>query len=226
MQISYEKKAPAFANVDNIEDKLMKHYGKMYTDYQKFNSEVIHYENTQFQCPGAQFGHIKGSDLRDYKVQFVSLADQSFHEQNYFAQAVLPFFVDGASQIDPNRYWKYFLVYEQNTDKLVALCTVFEAHHHAEKFRLKISQVLVLPPYQRRGIGAKLYELVYEHYREHEPKCFEIIVEDASDDFQKVQDCVNAKVLLKVTKASNTSLQGPVDVNKFKQLAKEMKLPW
>jgi len=74
---------------------------------------------------------------------------------------VLPFFIDGASQIDANRYWKYFLVYEQNTDKLVALCTVFEAYHNAEKFRLKISQVLVLPPYQRRAIGGKLYEIVY-----------------------------------------------------------------
>ena len=31
-QISYVKKAPAFANVDNLPDKLKKHFGKIYDD--------------------------------------------------------------------------------------------------------------------------------------------------------------------------------------------------
>lgn len=64
--------------------------------------------------------------------------------------------------------------------------------------RLKISQVLVLPPFQRQGIASSMYSQVYQHYRENSHSCFEIIVEDAADDFQKVQDIVNAKVLLDV----------------------------
>jgi ribosomal protein S18 acetylase RimI-like enzyme len=52
--------------------------------------------------------------------------------------------------------------------------------------RMKISQVLVLPPYQRRGIASRMYEMVFSHYRLHEPKCFEVLVEDAADEFQKV----------------------------------------
>mmetsp|Transcript_3914 Transcript_3914/g.2639 ORF Transcript_3914/g.2639 Transcript_3914/m.2639 type:complete len:106 (-) Transcript_3914:1009-1326(-) len=48
VQISYDKKAPAFANIDNIEDKLTKHYGKMYTDSQLFDSEVLEFERTKF----------------------------------------------------------------------------------------------------------------------------------------------------------------------------------
>jgi histone acetyltransferase 1 len=61
---------------------------------------------------------------------------------------------------------------------------------------MKISQVLVLPPHQRRGIATDMYEMVYTHYRVHETKCFQVIVEDAADDFQKIQDVVNAKILL------------------------------
>lgn len=43
-----------------------------------------------------------------------------------------------------------------------------------------------------------MYTQVYQHYRANSNSCFEIIVEDAADDFQKVQDIVNAKVLLEV----------------------------
>lgn len=45
-------------------------------------------------------------------------------------------------------------------------------------------------------MGSKLYEEVYKHYLEHE-KCYELIVEDANDNFQRVQDLVNSKYLLK-----------------------------
>jgi ribosomal protein S18 acetylase RimI-like enzyme len=48
--------------------------------------------------------------------------------------------------------------------------------------RLKISQVLVLPPFQRRGIASAMYQMVFDLYRQ-EPKCFQIVVEDAADDF-------------------------------------------
>jgi histone acetyltransferase 1 len=32
VKISYEKKAPECANIDDIEEKLRSHYGKIYTD--------------------------------------------------------------------------------------------------------------------------------------------------------------------------------------------------
>lgn len=45
-----------------------------------------------------------------------------------------------------------------------------------------------------------MYEMVYTHYREQQSKCFQILVEDAADDFQKVQDIINTKVLLQTYK--------------------------
>lgn len=62
LRLSYDKKAPAFANIDNIEEKIQKHYGTLFTNQEDFN-KVLEYEKTQFQCPGALFGYIKGSDL-------------------------------------------------------------------------------------------------------------------------------------------------------------------
>jgi histone acetyltransferase 1 len=108
------------------------------------------------------------------------LSDDSFRQSNFFVQALLPFFIEAATPIEPCAFWKYFLVY--NEQGLAALFTVFEAYQSADKMRLKISQVLVLPPFQRRGIASVMYQMVYDLYRQ-EPKCFQIVVEDAADDF-------------------------------------------
>ena len=74
------------------------------------------------------------------------------------------------------------MVYTED-GQLSSLLTLFEAHQSAERMRMKISQVLVLPPYQRRGIASRMYEAVFNHYRLKEPKCFEVLVEDAADEF-------------------------------------------
>jgi hypothetical protein len=54
----------------------------------------------------------------------------------------------------------------------VSILTVFEAFQKADKMRMKISQVLVLPPFQRRGIASDMYEMVYYNYRVNNSKCF------------------------------------------------------
>jgi len=62
-------------------------------------------------------------------------------------------------------------------------------------FRSKLAQIFIVPAYQGKGLGSKLYEAVYKYYLDN-PKCFELIVEDANDTFQRVQDVVNTKYLL------------------------------
>ena len=78
---------------------------------------------------------------------------------------------------------------------------------------MKISQVLVLPPYQRRGIASRMYEAVFNHYRLKEPKCFEVLVEDAADEFQKVQDVVNSKVLVEALKQKGKQIPGKIQTS-------------
>jgi len=63
----------------------------------------------------------------EYSVYKVSLEDESFHEQSYYLQAMLPFFIDGASVIEPSPFWQYFIIYDRKNN-LVAYATVFEAH--------------------------------------------------------------------------------------------------
>jgi hypothetical protein len=64
-------------------------------------------------------------------------------------QSFLPFFIDGASPIEPGPFWQYFNIYDAETLDLLAFATVFEAHLSAVKYRAKISQAMVLPPHQK-----------------------------------------------------------------------------
>ena len=160
VQITYEKKAPGFLNkVDNIEEMIRKHYGTIYTDKEVYAQEVLKMEQVQWTLPGTQFSTLGEEGKPDnFLVRRVRLSDSTFHEQNFYAQALLPFFIEGASPVEPSPFWNYFLVYGVESKELVALFTVYEAHLAFDQFRTKISQVLVLPPFQRKGIASRVYE--------------------------------------------------------------------
>jgi len=49
-------------------------------------------------------------------------------------------------------------------------------------YKLRISQVIVLPPYQSRGLGKVLLQTMYDYYLKQK-LCLEISVEDPSIDF-------------------------------------------
>lgn len=140
-------------------------------------------------------------------------------------QSILPFFIDGASVIEPSPFWKYFILYDSETKDLIAFATVFESHLTFEKYRTRISQVLVLPPYQMQGLGSKLYSAIYKHYRAQD-KCYQIVVEDAASDFQRIQDSVNsAQYLESNTKLSETLFKQPVqNVIRSPEVVKELQL--
>ena len=47
----------------------------------------------------------------------------------------------------------------------VGYTTVYEYYAYPQNKRPRISQILVLPPFQRMGIGAEMLQAVYKHYQ-------------------------------------------------------------
>lgn len=43
----------------------------------------------------------------------------------------------------------------------VGFCTVYAFYAYPESTRMRVSQILVLPPYQRQGVGRLLLQAVY-----------------------------------------------------------------
>lgn len=130
----------------------------------------------------------------DYKVQ----AFLKFFSR---LQTFILWFVDAASYIDiDDTQWSFFVCYEKykndNGDYQYATTgytTVYEYYAYPQHIRPRISQVLVLPPFQKLGIGTSFVETIYKHYQSQK-NVVDMTVEDPSDDFQRLRNFVDARL--------------------------------
>ena len=111
VSISYLNKAPAFANIDNLEQKLEKHFGKIYLKPEEYQL-VVKREEVDFKPFGDR---IKEIEIQCQVVEIfkVGLDDAEFQSKHFYLQAILPFFINGASVIEPSPFWKYFMIYDK-----------------------------------------------------------------------------------------------------------------
>lgn len=75
----------------------------------------------------------------------------------------------------------------------VGYTTVYLYYAYPHNNRPRISQMLILPPFQGIGIGTEFVEIVYKKFQ-NDPKVIDITVEDPSDDFRRVRNYVDAKL--------------------------------
>lgn len=114
VKVVYEKKAPAFATIDNIEKKLQDHYGLIYTDEAEYAAKVLEVEKEMGNF-GEKVTEIEGG-YEVYKVcvtegQGDDDAKKDFTSLHHYLQTILLFFIDGASNIGTSSFWQYFIVY-------------------------------------------------------------------------------------------------------------------
>lgn len=91
------------------------------------------------------------------------------------------FFVDGANYTESDPYWHYLTAVRKDGDKrhFVGCLSKYEFHITADRQRDRISQVLVLPPYQKQGHGKEMLDIIYEESLKN-PEVFEVTVEGPS----------------------------------------------
>lgn len=75
--------------------------------------------------------------------------------------------------------------------------------------RSRISQFLVLPPFQGQGLGPKFYNVIYNTFLNHAPT-MEITVEDPNENFDDLRDIADLRFLRE--KADFTSLKINTDL--------------
>lgn len=77
VMIKYESKAPAFANIDDLDEKLQKHYGRVYDKPEEFLKILKQEED--LPLPGVKLTEIKQGD-KSFVIHKVCLDDENFHE--------------------------------------------------------------------------------------------------------------------------------------------------
>ncbi|XP_046902904.1 histone acetyltransferase type B catalytic subunit isoform X2 [Hypomesus transpacificus] len=140
-----------------------------------------------------------GQDLT-YQIHKADITSPGFREYHERLQTFLMWFIETASFIDADDdRWDFFLVFEKyNKDgetlfATVGYMTVYNYYVYPDKTRPRVSQMLILPPFQGEGHGAQLLEAVHRFYCTL-PKVQDITAEDPSDSYVTLRDFVLVKL--------------------------------
>jgi len=143
----------------------------------------------------------QNSKFEIYLADFKTPGMREHHKQ---MQLFLLFLIEASSYIDDtDELWQVMTLYEKRKVStgnkrvgqfqyfFVGYVTLYNFLAFPElKKKLRVSQFIILPPYQRRGHGQELLRQIYEIAR-NEESFIETNVEDPSPSFQFMRDLID-----------------------------------
>lgn len=166
-----------------------------------------------FEPPGEKILEFKTDEGRTFQIQLCESSTANFQKYHAKLESFIFWYIDASSRIDHDDRWRFFVVFEkfENSEgetryASVGFATVYQYFHYPDKVRPRVSQFLILPPFQRKGIGSKLLSTIYEHYQAQEKVC-DITVEDASEDFQRLRNTTDSRLLKELPAFSPDNLK-------------------
>lgn len=150
-----------------------------------------------------------------YRGDFQSLPMRKYHER---LQLFLLFFIDRSSFINmDDPHWEIILLTERidNNWIIIGYTTLYKFFCYPDRWKLRISQFLILPPYQRQGHGQRLLRLIYNLAIQRD--YVEITVEHPSPKFQYVRDLID----LQKCRSLGFYTSNPPPRNKFDEINKK-----
>ncbi|KAH9576771.1 hypothetical protein CY35_01G181300 [Sphagnum magellanicum] len=134
--------------------------------------------------------------------QIVRLEFSDSRVREWYARMIplVLLFIEGGQPIESDDpLWEIFVALEGEGPETVVtgFCTVYRFYHYPDSTRLRISQILVLPPYQGQGYGFRLVETINKRAVEH--NCYDVTMEDPSERLQELRDCMDVQRLLNFT---------------------------
>eukprot|EP00897_Mesotaenium_endlicherianum_P006997 jgi/Mesen1/6325/ME000326S05462 len=147
----------------------------------------------------------------------MDLSKEDVRQWHSRMQGLVTFFIDNGKPID-NRdpLWDLYVAVERHTLAqgeqvyVAGYCTAYRFYHHPDSTRMRISQVLVLPPYQGKGHGRRLIQAV--NAAAVKSGVYDVAVEDPSDELQCLRETMDVMRLLSfppAVAAVSAALQGP-----------------
>ncbi|BES89972.1 histone acetyltransferase type b catalytic [Nesidiocoris tenuis] len=184
----------------SIEQTITQHYETDIMDNLDQFEKMLN-EEESFRPAGTLLHsfNLAGKDSASkYEIFFCDSQTPKWLAYHSRIQTFLHWFIDGASYIVVDDNWKFFVLYEKYVSPLtndvqyaiIGYATVYEYYAYPANIRPRISQVLVLPPFQKKGLGAILLSTIQDHYSKVE-KVLDITVEDPSANFQITRDFVD-----------------------------------
>lgn len=161
--------------------------------------DLIEEEQKSYEIPGeilAEFS--KGDDkYAIYKLNLKSAQGLELHKR---LQILVLLFIEAGSYIESeDACWEICVLYDMSNESLpeiVGFSTVYNYWKYPgfEKFdngaieiRKKVSQFVILPTYQGKGLGGEFYQKLYELWLKDD-RIIEIVIEDPNESFDDLRD--------------------------------------
>ncbi|KAL7416218.1 acyl-CoA N-acyltransferase [Mrakia frigida] len=92
----------------------------------------------------------------------------------------------------------------------VGYTTLYPFYNFPDKVRTRLSQFVILPPYQDQGHGSALYSTVYSTLILPDPRIVELTIEDPSEAFEDLRDVcdlrtIHRQILLSTAKGNSST---------------------
>ncbi|XP_050070049.1 histone acetyltransferase type B catalytic subunit [Anopheles maculipalpis] len=218
--ISYTKKVEELQTeglkADDVEKSLadMVENGSYYTNLDEFK-RVHASKAPTFRPLGTKVDEFKfqldgkGSGARTFEVYVASAEDAEYMKFHTRLEMFSFWYIDGFSRVEIDPLWLFFTVYERyETDNnnesaandssnvryaTVGYVSVYQYYSYPNKVRPRVSQILILPPFQKLGIATRLIKhTTYEYFRKMD-NITDITFEEPIEAIQHIRSVVDAK---------------------------------
>ncbi|CAD5122822.1 DgyrCDS11227 [Dimorphilus gyrociliatus] len=237
IRVKYSEKIDP-AKADGVEaDNVLKMLSQEYTDglitnVDDFSMKLMKDENFKpFGKKIHSYTRLHESKEKTFSIYQSSIEDDGFRSFHSRMQPFLLFFVDAGSYIDTDdEKWNYYVLYEEYKSAegkllyaFVGYMTIYNYYAYPEHIRPRISQVIVLPPYQRMGHCVQLVETFY-NLSSGDKMIKDITVEDPSENFQRVRDFIDARNCEKLESYQPCFLKACFTEDMYEEANKKFKL--
>ncbi|BEI83453.1 hypothetical protein CcaverHIS002_0400570 [Cutaneotrichosporon cavernicola] len=139
-----------------------------------------------------------------FEVYHTTWDTPGFREYHRRMQVFLLLYIEGGSYIQEDEdAWEFFTLFERRkraaggyTYHFVGYTSVYPFWHYPDQIRLRLSQFVILPPYEHVGHGSHLYNALFE-YMLGRPDVAELTVEDPAEAFEDLRDRNDLRFLVK-----------------------------
>ncbi|KAF4614777.1 hypothetical protein D9613_003276 [Agrocybe pediades] len=144
-------------------------------------------------------------DVVEFEVYHATWDTPGFREYHRRMQLFILLYIEAGSYINEDEdTWQFVVLFEKRkrndashttTYHFVGYSSLYPFYYYPEKVRLRLSQFVIVTPYQRHGHGSELYKAIYQYILKN-PEIAELTVEDPAEAFEDLRDKNDLEMLL------------------------------
>lgn len=178
---------------------------------------------------------------KKYQIFYANGRTKGFSQFQARMQTLIMWFIESATMVDhEDPRWDFFMIFEKYNPSttsdpsapavstedrfyFVGYATVYRYYAYPDKTRPRVSQMLLLPPYRRNGLGTTLLQSIYDYYKK-QPSTLDITAEDPDEEFIAMRDFLDCRICLELAMFQPDRLKMGWGDEIFKEAQQKLKL--